>query len=119
MYRRGNAARGPCGGACPPQALRRGFADTGALAALPDFHVAMALLATGASAPLELAPLPCVWVVRLDWRAAAAVGNAEAPTRRAQLWWRAACACAMLSGLALSLGWLWLVVRLWPVMIVQ
>ena len=69
-----------------------------------------------------LAPLPCMWVMRQgwrDWRAAAAVGNAEAPTRRAQLWWRAACACAMLSGLALSLGWLWLAVRLWPVMIVQ
>ncbi|WP_257547942.1 hypothetical protein [Sphingopyxis sp. DBS4] len=49
-------------GACPPQALHRGFADTGALAALPDFHVAMALLATGASAPLELAPMPCVQI---------------------------------------------------------
>ena len=49
-------------GACPPQALRRGFADTGALAALPDFHAAMALLATGAAAPIELAPMPCVQI---------------------------------------------------------
>ena len=49
-------------GVCPPQALRRGFAETGALAALPDFHVAMALIATGAAAPIELAPMPCVQI---------------------------------------------------------
>jgi hypothetical protein len=46
-------------GACPPQALRQGFAVTGALPALPDFHIAMALIRSRASAILALAPMPC------------------------------------------------------------
>ena len=44
-------------GTCPPVALSRGFAGANALPALPDFHVAMALLNKDASAPLSLAPL--------------------------------------------------------------
>ena len=46
-------------GACPPQALHRGFAGVRALAALPDFHVAMALIAADAHYSLEVAPMPC------------------------------------------------------------
>ena len=46
-------------GRCPPQAIRCGFAGVGALGALPDFHVAMALLASDAVDTIELAPLAC------------------------------------------------------------
>lgn len=46
-------------GQCPPRALQRGFAAVGALDALPDFHVGMALLAGDAVETLLLAPMPC------------------------------------------------------------
>lgn len=46
-------------GSCPPQALRHGFAGVRALAALPDFHVAMALVASDALETLDLAPMAC------------------------------------------------------------
>lgn len=44
-------------GTCPPVALSRGFAGVNALPALPDFHIAMALLNKDASTPLSLAPM--------------------------------------------------------------
>lgn len=46
-------------GTCPPAALRRGFAHVNALAALPDFHVALALLNADARETLALAPIGC------------------------------------------------------------
>lgn len=46
-------------GRCPPQALRRGFAATHAQHALPDFHVAMAMLTGEALAMMTMAPMPC------------------------------------------------------------
>lgn len=46
-------------GACPPAALHRGFAHVNALAALPDFHVALALLNAGAREALTPAPTGC------------------------------------------------------------
>ncbi|HMO76946.1 MAG TPA: hypothetical protein PKD99_09980 [Sphingopyxis sp.] len=46
-------------GHCPPQALCRGFASARTLAALPDFHVAMALIVSDALEPVDLAPVPC------------------------------------------------------------
>lgn len=46
-------------GQCPPQALHRGFAAVDARNALPDFHVAMALLGRDAVETLLLAPMPC------------------------------------------------------------
>ena len=46
-------------GACPPAALHRGFAHVHALAALPDFHVALALLNADARETLALAPIAC------------------------------------------------------------
>lgn len=49
-------------GACPPQMLRCGFAGVRALAALPDFHVAMALLGEGSPSVLDTAPMPCVQI---------------------------------------------------------
>ena len=44
-------------GTCPPVALSRGFAGVNALSALPDFHIAMALLNKDACTPLSLAPM--------------------------------------------------------------
>ncbi|WP_260580917.1 hypothetical protein [Sphingopyxis sp. PET50] len=46
-------------GACPPQALHRGFGAVHARAALPDFHVAMALLASDGRDCLALSPMAC------------------------------------------------------------
>lgn len=46
-------------GQCPPRRLRRGFAAVDAAGALPDFHVAMALLGSDAAQTLWLAPMPC------------------------------------------------------------
>ncbi len=42
---------------CPPLLLRQGFARTGALPALEDFHNAMALLERDAREPLDFAPV--------------------------------------------------------------
>ncbi len=44
---------------CPPRALHRGFAAVNARVALPDFHVAMAMLASDGRECLALAPMPC------------------------------------------------------------
>jgi hypothetical protein len=49
-------------GRCPPQMLHRGFAAVNAADALPDFHVAMALLGGDAVETLVLAPLPCLQI---------------------------------------------------------
>jgi hypothetical protein len=49
-------------GQCPPQMLHRGFAAVDAAGALPDFHVAMALLGSDAVQTLLLAPMPCLWI---------------------------------------------------------
>jgi hypothetical protein len=49
------AARGDC----PPAALHRGFAAIDARLALPDFHVAMAMLASDARQDLTLSPIAC------------------------------------------------------------
>ena len=46
-------------GVCAPQALHRGFAEMHALVALPDFHVAMALLDGDAVQPIAMAPMGC------------------------------------------------------------
>ena len=42
---------------CPPMALCRGFTAINAIAALPDFHLAMALLNRDALVRLSLAPM--------------------------------------------------------------
>lgn len=49
-------------GQCPPQKLRRGFVAVDAPGALPDFHVAMALLGGDAVRTLRLAPMPCLQI---------------------------------------------------------
>lgn len=49
-------------GHCPPQALCRGFAAVRAADALPDFHIAMALLGGDAVETLHLAPMPCLQI---------------------------------------------------------
>ncbi|HWV59165.1 MAG TPA: hypothetical protein VN034_00810 [Sphingopyxis sp.] len=49
-------------GRCPPQMLHRGFTAVTAADALPDFHVAMALLGGDAVETLVLAPLPCLQI---------------------------------------------------------
>lgn len=49
-------------GRCPPQALCRGFAAVDAADALPDFHIAMALLGGEAVETLHLAPMPCLQI---------------------------------------------------------
>jgi len=49
-------------GRCPPQMLFRGFAAVDAQGALPDFHVAMALLGGDAVETLLLAPMPCLQI---------------------------------------------------------
>jgi hypothetical protein len=48
---------------CPSQALHRGFAGVSAQVALPDFHVAMALLNRYGRAAIEIAPLPCQRII--------------------------------------------------------
>lgn len=64
-------------GACQPVALTRGFAGVGALAALPAFHTAMALLNRGAHERLNLAPMACTQIAEDEallvslWREAA------------------------------------------------
>ncbi|KGB58299.1 hypothetical protein [Sphingopyxis sp. LC363] len=49
-------------GQCPPQKLHRGFVAVNAAGALPDFHVAMALLGGDAVGTLVLAPMPCLQI---------------------------------------------------------
>ena len=49
-------------GQCPPQMLFRGFAAVDAAGALPDFHIAMALLGGDAVETLVLAPMPCLQI---------------------------------------------------------
>jgi len=49
-------------GQCPPQMLFRGFAAVDAAGALPDFHIAMALLGSDAVETLVLAPMPCLQI---------------------------------------------------------
>ncbi len=49
-------------GQCPPHTLYRGFAAVDAIGALPDFHVAMALLGSDAARTLFLAPTPCLQI---------------------------------------------------------
>jgi len=49
-------------GQCPPQRLHRGFVAVNAAGALPDFHVAMALIGTDAVETLLLAPMPCLQI---------------------------------------------------------
>lgn len=64
-------------GACQPVALTRGFAGVGALAALPAFPTAMALLNRGARERLNLAPMACAQIAEDEallaglWRDAA------------------------------------------------
>jgi len=49
-------------GQCPPQRLHRGFVAVNAASALPDFHVAMALIGSDAVETLLLAPMPCLQI---------------------------------------------------------
>ena len=49
-------------GRCPPQTLHRGFAAVNAAGALPDFHVAMALIGGDAVKTIALAPMPCLQI---------------------------------------------------------
>ncbi|QCB53563.1 hypothetical protein E5675_03305 [Sphingopyxis sp. PAMC25046] len=49
-------------GQCSPRKLHRGFAAVNAADALPDFHVAMALLGGDAVDTLVLAPMPCLQI---------------------------------------------------------
>jgi hypothetical protein len=49
-------------GQCPPQRLHRGFVAVNAAGALPDFHVAMALIGSDAAETLLLAPMPCLQI---------------------------------------------------------
>lgn len=49
-------------GQCPPQMLYRGFTAVEARGALPDFHIAMALLGGDAVETLLLAPMPCLQI---------------------------------------------------------
>ncbi len=49
-------------GRCPPRMLHRGFAAVNAAGALPDFHVAMALVGSDAVETLLLAPMPCLQI---------------------------------------------------------
>lgn len=44
-------------GMCPPMALCRGFTSVNALSALPDFHLALALLNRDALAQLRVGPM--------------------------------------------------------------
>ena len=49
-------------GQCPPQRLHRGFVAVNGAGALPDFHVAMALIGSSAVETLLLAPMPCLQI---------------------------------------------------------
>lgn len=49
-------------GQCPPRLLHRGFVAVDAPGALPDFHIAMALLGGDAVRTLLLAPMPCLQI---------------------------------------------------------
>ena len=49
-------------GQSPPQMLYRGFTAVEARGALPDFHIAMALLGGDAVETLLLAPMPCLQI---------------------------------------------------------
>lgn len=49
-------------GQCPPRELCEGFHVVDAAGALPDFHIAMALLADDAVETLLLAPMPCLQI---------------------------------------------------------
>ena len=49
-------------GQCPPRMLHRGFTAVNAAGALPDFHIAMALLGGEAVETLILAPMPCLQI---------------------------------------------------------
>lgn len=50
-------------GSCPPLALSGAFGRLGVLPALPDFHIAMALINRGGKNPLSVAPLNCPHIV--------------------------------------------------------
>lgn len=50
-------------GQCPPRALCRGFASVRSLAALPDFHIALAMLGSDALGSIKLAPMNCIAIV--------------------------------------------------------
>lgn len=52
-------AQSAAGGICAPKALHRGFTGLGLGAALPDFHIAMALLHRSALHPPRMAPMGC------------------------------------------------------------
>ena len=49
-------------GQCPPQRLHRGFVAVNAAGALPDFHVAMALIGSDVVETLLLAQMPCLQI---------------------------------------------------------
>ena len=53
-------------GCCPARALHRGFAGVGALAALPDVHVAFALLVSGSRTRLAFAPMGCARIGEVE-----------------------------------------------------
>ncbi|MCJ2186694.1 hypothetical protein [Novosphingobium beihaiensis] len=50
-------------GVCPPRALSRGFAGVGGGAALPDFHIAMALLNRDAREEIVIGAMDCPHIV--------------------------------------------------------
>lgn len=50
-------------GTCPPLALSRGFASMHALPALPDFHLAMAMLNRDGLERISLAPINCQRII--------------------------------------------------------
>lgn len=50
-------------GTCPPVALSGAFGRLGILPALPDFHIAMALINRDARARFAVAPMNCVHIV--------------------------------------------------------
>jgi len=56
-------SRAIAAGTCPPVALSRGFASVGALTALPDFHLAMALFNRDALERISVAPMDCARIL--------------------------------------------------------
>lgn len=50
-------------GTCPPMALARGFTGLGAMAVLPDFHIAMALMNRDGRGKIAVAPMNCPHIV--------------------------------------------------------
>ncbi|MFZ5700752.1 MAG: hypothetical protein ACOY4P_05295 [Pseudomonadota bacterium] len=50
-------------GTCPTMALARGFTGLGAMAMLPDFHIAMALLNRDGRDKIAVAPMKCLHIV--------------------------------------------------------